>query len=63
MTFIKNRFISFFLPFALIFTAFTSTVNAAEKVNCEVLLAICVLMGASAPMCTIFYIMCLILGP
>ncbi|MAT59084.1 MAG: hypothetical protein CMF23_14025 [Ignavibacteriae bacterium] len=59
---LKNRFISFFLPFALIFTAFTSTVNAAEEVNCEALYAICLLMGANLPMCSVFYISCLIFG-
>lgn len=59
---LKNRFISFFLPFALIFTAFTSTVNAAEEVNCEAMLAICMLMGGAGPMCVLFYISCLIFG-
>jgi len=59
---LKHRFISFFLPFALIFTAFTSTVNAADPVNCEALLAVCMLMGGVGPMCALFYISCLIFG-
>jgi len=62
ITLLKSRFFTFFLPFTLIFTTFSSTVSAAEEINCEAALAVCILMGANVPMCSLFYLICSIFG-
>lgn len=63
-SFLKNRINSFSIPFVLLFTVFSSTVKAAEADAgmCEVMYAICAMMGASVPACAWFYLMCIIFG-
>lgn len=63
-SFFKNRILSFFIPFVLFFTVFSSTIRAAEADAgmCEVMYAICVVMGATVPACAWFYLMCIIFG-
>ncbi len=64
-SFLKNRIISFSIPFVLLFTVFSSTIKAAEAADagmCEVMYALCAMMGATVPACAWFYLMCIIFG-